>query len=138
MTCTDAAVTRRTGVERAAALTTPVGVNRIAALTAVVALLVAVLFTLFALPARAAITAKHGSASTVGSSVGSSIGGSTADAGGSGVGTPQAPHPVASQPTGSSGAVLFGGLCLAGIVATAGGVLWYTVRTRRTLDSDGR
>jgi hypothetical protein len=43
---------------------------------------------------------------------------------------------VASEPTGSSGGVLFGGLCLAGIVATAGGVLWYTVRTRRTLESD--
>jgi hypothetical protein len=79
---------------------------------AALALLVGILFTLFALPAQAA---------------------TTGNTGGSGVGTPQAQH--SGQPTGSSGGVLFGGLCLAAIVATAGGVLWYTVRNRRTLEN---
>jgi hypothetical protein len=115
-----AVATPAPGTRQAAALATPAGVNRVTALTATVALVVAVLFVLFALPARAATT----NDSTIG------------NAGGSGVGTPQTQHPVASEPTGSSGGVLFGGLCLAGIVATAGGVLWYTVRTRRTLESD--
>jgi hypothetical protein len=89
--------------------------SRIAALAATLTLLVATLFAAFALPAQAA---------TIGGDVGS------------GVGTAQ--HPVASKPTGSSSGLVFGGLCLGGIVATAGGVLWYTVRTRRTLDTDRR
>jgi hypothetical protein len=103
----------------AAAVTQP-GVGRIAATAATLTLLVAILFAAFALPARAATTDND----AVGGAVSSSVG--------SGVGTAQ--HPVASKPTGSSGAVTFGALCLGGIVATAGGVLWYTVRTRRTLD----
>lgn len=53
---------------------------------------------------------------------------------GSGVGTPE--HTRASAPTGTTGALIFGALCLTLILATAGGVLWYTVRTRRTLDPD--
>jgi hypothetical protein len=89
------------------------GVGRIAAIAATLTLLVAVLSAAFALPARAA-----------------TLGGSVGD----GVGTAQ--HPVASQPSGSAGALVFGALCLGGIVVTAGGVLWYTVRTRRTLDAD--
>jgi hypothetical protein len=89
--------------------------GRIAAIAAALTLLVAILCTAFALPARAA-----------------TIGGSVGD----GIGTGVVQHPVASQPTGSSGALVFGGLCLGGIVATAGAVLWYTVRTRRTLDTD--
>jgi hypothetical protein len=78
--------------------------------------LVALLLGAFALPAAA----------TTSGNVSSNVG--------SGVGVPQTRHNTASRPAGSSGALVFGGVCLAGIVATAGGVLWYTVRTRRTLD----
>jgi hypothetical protein len=102
----------------AAAVTQP-GVGRVAAIAATLTLLVAILFAAFALPARAATTSD-----AVGGAVSSSVG--------SGVGTQQ--HPVASKSTGSSGALVFGALCLGGIVVAAGGVLWYTVRTRRTLD----
>lgn len=89
--------------------------NRVTALAATLALLAGVLIFALALPARAA-----------------TIGGGNAS-GGSGVGTPQNSS-VANHPTGNSGELVFAGLCVAGIVATAGGVLWYTVRTRRTLD----
>lgn len=40
----------------------------------------------------------------------------------------------ASGRPGSTGDLIVGLLCLAAIVATAGAVLWYTARTRRTSD----
>jgi hypothetical protein len=52
------------------------------------------------------------------------------------INTHQTRRPVASRPADPTDALTVGALCLAGIVATAGGVLWYTARTRRTLDSD--
>lgn len=86
--------------------------NRFVALAGALAILVALLLGALALPAAAATSGNVGS----------------------GVGVPQTLHNTASRPAGSSGALVFGGVCLAGIVTTAGGVLWYTVRTRRTLD----
>lgn len=94
--------------------------SRIAVAASTLALLVGVLLCAFALPARAA---------TLGGPTGDTNTTST----GSGVGTPQT-RPVASRPNGSSGDLVFAGLCVAGILATAGGVLAYTVRTRRNLD----
>lgn len=51
-------------------------------------------------------------------------------------GTGQTHHPVASRRANHSDGLTVGALSLAGIVATAAGVLWYTARTRRTIDSD--
>jgi hypothetical protein len=44
-----------------------------------------------------------------------------------------AQHHAAGRPS-STGGLVVGLLCLAAIVATAGAVLWYTARTRRTSD----
>lgn len=44
-----------------------------------------------------------------------------------------AQHHAAGRPS-SAGDLVVGLLCLAAIVATAGAVLWYTARTRRTSD----
>jgi hypothetical protein len=86
--------------------------SRAVALAGALAILVALLFGALALPAAATTSGNVGS----------------------GVGVPQTRHNTASRPAGSSGALVFGAICLAGMVATAGGVLWHTVRTRRTLD----
>jgi hypothetical protein len=111
---------------------------RTAVVAATLAVLAAVLLGAAALPAAAA---------TSQASTSNALGGSTSDTGtgtvtrtttgsgtGSGVGdTAATDHPTASASGNSSGALLFGGFCLALIVATAGGVLWYTVRNRRTI-----
>jgi hypothetical protein len=99
--------------------------GRIAVFAATLAILVVVLVGAVALPARAATVPDN----TGSGALGGSLSGNT----GSGVGTGVAAQPTASAPDGSSGALLFGGFCLAAIVATAGGVLFYTVRTRRTV-----
>jgi hypothetical protein len=88
--------------------------RRVATSAAAVTALLAILFTVLALPAQAATNTTNT---------------------GSGIGTQQTHHPVAS-PTDPAGALTVGALSLAGIVATAAGVLWYTARTRRTVDSD--
>lgn len=105
----DAPATTRSATRRAG--------HRVAVVAVALALLmgIGILLCAFALPARAA---------TVGAAVGDS---------GSGIGTPQT-RSAAAHPVGSSTALMFAGLCVAGIIATAGGVLWYTIRTRRTLD----
>jgi hypothetical protein len=92
------------------------GGTRVAVVASALALLAGLLLCAFALPAGAATP-----------------GGPTNGTTGSGVGAP-AVHPVASKPGNSSSDLVFAGLCVAGILATAGGVLAYTVRTRRTLD----
>lgn len=94
--------------------------SRIAVAASTLALLVGVLLCAFALPARAA-------------TLGGPTGTSDTTSVGTGVGTPRT-STVASKRNGSSGDLVFAGLCVAGILATAGGVLAYTVRTRRTLD----
>jgi hypothetical protein len=99
--------------------------GRIAVLVATLATLAVVLLGAVALPARAATVPDN--------AVGGALGGSLNSNVGSGVGTGVAAQPTASAQDGSSGALLFGGFCLAVIVATAGGVLFYTVRTRRTV-----
>jgi hypothetical protein len=90
-------------------------VGRTAAAAATLAALLAILLTSLVIPAQAAT---HGTDTTTA------------------IATQQTHHPVASRPGSPAGALTVGGLCLAGIVATAAGVLWYTARTRRTLDSD--
>jgi hypothetical protein len=92
--------------------------HRVAVAVTALALLVGALLCAFTLPARAA-----------------TLGGPTNNNGtaGSGVGRLQA-RSAAGEPGNSSGDLVFAGLCVAGILATAGGVLGYTVRTRRTLD----
>lgn len=89
--------------------------SRIATAAATVTALLAILLTSLALPAQAATNDANTS---------------------SGIGTQPTHHPVASRPTNPADGLTVGALCLAGIVATAAGVLWYTARTRRTLDSD--
>jgi hypothetical protein len=96
--------------------------GRVAVIAVALAMLVAVLLGAFALPARAATANGNVGNSAVGSGVG-----------GNGVGGAVDARPAVSGPTDSTGALVFGGFCLALIVATAGGVLWYTVRTRRSL-----
>jgi hypothetical protein len=104
------------------------GNRRIAAIAAAATLLLAILLSTLAISANAATSGI--------TSTGANNGGVSTAGLGSGVGIPTTHHQVASRPTGSSGALVFGGICLAIIVATATGVLMYTVRTRRTLDPD--
>jgi hypothetical protein len=105
---------------------------------ATVALLTALLCTAFALPAKAS-TLPESKATGVGHSapaVNADTNALRTNTPGSGTGSPRTRHQVASRPTDSSGALVFAGICLAAIVATAGGVLAYTARNRRTPDSD--
>lgn len=99
--------------------------SRIAVAASTLALVVGVLLCVFALPARAA---------TLGGPTGTSGTTSVGTGVGTGVGSTPRTNTVASKRNGSSGDLVFAGLCVAGILATAGGVLTYTVRTRRTLD----
>lgn len=96
--------------------------GRVAVLAVSLAMLVAILLGAFALPARAATANDNVGNSAVGNGVG-----------GNGVGGAVDARPSVTGPTDQSGALVFGGFCLALIVATAGGVLWYTVRNRRSV-----
>lgn len=85
--------------------------RRLPALAAGLGLLVAVLLGALALPAAAAT-----SPTTT---------------------TPHGPTQGATaQPSNGSGSLTFAGLCVGGMVLVGGGVLFYTVRNRRTLLDD--
>jgi hypothetical protein len=114
--------------------------NRTTAAAAAIALLTALLCTVFALPTKAttlsAARPTAAATSAIKANTDVNTGRPLTSTTGSGTESPSEQHQVASRPTNSSGDLVFAGLCLAAIVATAGGVLAYTARNRRTQNSD--